>query len=200
MLNYSLQNGFTTTSEKRNKSLFLFRSSAVGAKPRRGFTLIETFVATAVLLVSLAGPLSIAAQALRSSYYARDQVTAFYLAQEGLEYVRAKRDQNYLANPANPWLTGISDCVSPAVCTIDFPNFTHTVCTGSPVVCPALLLNDTTRLFNTVSGTPSIFTRKLTILPIAGTSDEVEVTVTVSWVSAGINRSFDISEHIFDWL
>ncbi|MBX9765608.1 hypothetical protein K2X83_03130 [Patescibacteria group bacterium] len=166
----------------------------------RGFTLIETFVASAILLVSLAGPLSIAAQALRTSYYARDQVTAFYLAQEGLEYVRAKRDQNYLASPAQPWMTGLMTgeqiCTAPAVCNVDFPNFTHLVCVGG--VCAPLRINQDTFLFNTALGNPSLYTRKLTLTQVS--ADEVNAKVTISWVSAGINRAFTISENFFNWL
>jgi len=173
-------------------------------KTKKGFTLVETFIAITVLIVSLVGPLSIAADSLKSAYYARDEITAFYLAQEGLEYVRALRDQNYLASPAQPWLTGITDCLSsvganpPNVsCQVDFPNFSHSVCANN--LCTALVV-DSNGLFNTQNGTKSNFTRTLTIVPVAGTSDEVAVGVTVSWVSAGINRSFKLSEHLFNWL
>lgn len=162
----------------------------------RAFTLIETLVAITVLLISLVGPLTLAAQALKSAYYARDEVTAFYLAQEGLEYVRAVRDQNYLANPQEPWLTGITDCVS-ASCNVDFLNFSHTLCPNG--VCPALLI-DQNGFFNTQSGTPSNFTRTLTLTPITGMPDEMESSVTISWTSAGINRSFQVSEYLFNWL
>lgn len=173
------------------------------AQSRRAFTLIETFVASAILLISLAGPLSIAAQALRSSYYARDQVTAFYLAQEGLEYVRAKRDQNYIADPMQSWMDGLMTnaaedqiCTSPAVCTVDFPNFVHRVCLSG--ACTPILLDQSTFLFNIQTGVPSLYTRKLTIVPVS--AHEVSVRVTVSWVSAGINRTFTISENFFNWL
>ncbi len=186
--------GFTTTSEKQDTGATIFRSSAVGVKPQRGFTLIETFVATSVLLVSLAAPLSIAAQSLRSAYYARDQVTAFYLAQEGVEYIQAKRNENYIASAG--WLTGLDSCVTTA-CNIDMPNYTHVSC---PVTCAPLLIDNTNNLFKvtTSNGTPSVFTRSVRITSI--TASEVRVAVTISWVSAGINRSFQISEHLFNWL
>ena len=167
----------------------------ISVKSGKGFTLIETFVATSVLLVSLVGPLSIAAQSLRSAYYARDQVTAFYLAQEAIEYVRAKRDQNYIAGGS--WLTGLDACTN-AVCTIDFKNFTHAVCGGG--VCSQLLLSPTDQIFITQTGKASFFNRSLTIIPVAGTTDEVTLQVTVSWVSAGISRSFLLKENIFNWL
>jgi|CXWL01.1.fsa_nt_gi Tfp pilus assembly protein PilV len=187
--------GFTTTREQRNENMFSFRANAVGGKARRAFTLIETFVATSVLLVSLVGPLSIAAQSLRSAYYARDQVTAFYLAQEAIEYVRAKRDQNYIASGS--WLAGLDTCVD-ATCTVDFKNFTHTVCGGG--TCSPLLLSDSDQIFNTATGKPSLFTRSLTIIPVVGSPDEVTLEVTVSWVSAGISRSFQLKENLFNWL
>ncbi len=162
---------------------------------RRGFTLIETFVAISVLLVSLAGPLSVAAQALKSAYYARDEITAFYLAQEGLEYARAVRDQNYLSGQS--WLTGIDQCVGVS-CTVDFPNFTNTLCQNNS--CPQVLTDPASLLFNEKSGSPSGFTRVFTLSTVPSNTDEIAVKVTVSWVSAGISRSFQLSEHLFNWL
>jgi prepilin-type N-terminal cleavage/methylation domain-containing protein len=159
----------------------------------RGFTLVETLVAISVLLLALAGPLSIAADALSGAYYARDQITAFYLAQEGVEYVRAVRDENYLAGRA--WLTGLDTCVS-GTCVVDFPNFTHASCTGS---CPPILINSS-GLFNQANGTPSLYTRGVSLQPVDADDHEMRIVVTVSWRSGVINRSFEIREYIFDWL
>src|SRR6185312_6491921 len=64
---------------------------------KRGLTLIETMVAIALLMLALIPPMSLASQALTSAFYARNQITAFYLAQEGIEIVRAVRDANIIA-------------------------------------------------------------------------------------------------------
>lgn len=66
-------------------------------KTEKGFTLIETLVAISLLMVALVAPMTLAAQSLTAAYYARNQVTAFYLAQEGIEIVRAVRDANIIA-------------------------------------------------------------------------------------------------------
>lgn len=161
----------------------------------KGFTLIETLVAISVLVMALVGPLTIAEQSLRSAYYSRDQITAFYLAQEGIEYVRAIRDQNYLEGRS--WLTGVSNCTN-TNCTIDFPNFVHSACTNN--VCTPLLVSANASLFNTVSGVPSKFTRSVSLIPVSGQPNQMIIKVTVSWASGNIQRSFNLEERIFDWL
>ena len=55
--------------------------------------MVETLVAISILTIAVIGPLGIIAQALHTSYYTRDQMTAYYLAQEAIEYVKNLRDQ-----------------------------------------------------------------------------------------------------------
>ncbi|MBV9610672.1 MAG: hypothetical protein JO187_14005 [Acidobacteria bacterium] len=135
---------------------------------------------------------------MKSAYYARDEVTAFYLAQEGLEFARVFRDQNFLTN--QPGFTNFGYCTN-VYCNIDFVHASALQCPNpnDPNSCPKLLV-DSNGLFNTQSGTPSIFTRTIIISAVPGTTDEIAVKVRVSWVSAGIPRSFQLSEHLFNWL
>lgn len=82
------------------------------AHKQKAFTLVETLVAISILTIALTGPLAIIAQALRSSYFARDQITAYYLAQEAVEYIRNQRDYNGLQGVSAPaaenWLQGVA--------------------------------------------------------------------------------------------
>lgn len=160
----------------------------------RAFTLIETLVAISVLLISLAGPLTLAVQSLNSAYYARDQITAFYLAQEAVEYVRAVRDQNYLSG--TPWLSDIDDCLDTS-CTVNFPDFTHAVCSGT---CDPVLVNEATGLYGDDTGDASVYTRVMTLETIEGVDSEVIIQVTVSWQTRGRDRQFTINEHLLNWL
>jgi prepilin-type N-terminal cleavage/methylation domain-containing protein len=66
-----------------------------------GFTLIETLVAVTILTLAVVGPLLAASRGLVAATTAKDQLTASFLAQEGIEYVRLIRDDQYLANNGN---------------------------------------------------------------------------------------------------
>src|SRR3989344_4014155 len=63
----------------------------------KAFTLLETLVAVTLLTVAIAGPFAVAERSFVAAAGARDQLIASYLAQEGVEYVRAMRDSTYLA-------------------------------------------------------------------------------------------------------
>ena len=58
----------------------------------RGFTLIESLVAVAIVAIAVSGPIYAASRAIITAQVVHDQLVASYLAQEGLEYVHRMRD------------------------------------------------------------------------------------------------------------
>jgi|TARA_Y100000310_G_scaffold345866_1_gene471953 prepilin-type N-terminal cleavage/methylation domain-containing protein len=159
----------------------------------KGFTLVETLVAITILIVSIAGPLTIAMNGLSSAILARDQITASYLAQEAVEYIRNKRDENALQGSG--WMTNISQCVSQE-CTVDVQSGGNPqVCGGGG--CDPLKYNETTGFYNYSSGDISRFVRSVSLTNID--TDEVQIVVTMNWVTGVLSRSFVIKENIFNW-
>src|SRR3989344_8702148 len=97
----------------------------------KGFTIIETLVAVAILMISIAGPLTIAHKGLLAAVYAHDNVTASYLAQDAMEYIKNVKDYNILrsteTSPPGFWLSGlVGVCTSSNSCRIDTINYSTT--------------------------------------------------------------------------
>lgn len=99
---------YRSNKNQKNIQRKEFRFSRTEAKPiyfdtlkEAGFTILETLVAISILVIALTAPLAIVSQALKSSYFARDQVTAYYLAQEAIEFLRNKRDNAGLQSSAS---------------------------------------------------------------------------------------------------
>lgn len=177
--------------------------------PSRGFTLVETLVAISILLVAIVGPMTIAADGLQNTFYAREQVTAYMLAQEGMELVRAARDQNALADSA--WLAGIaSACATSNAdgCGIDVRDAEDL--SGSFFDCAGtacqLHYDDGSlagnRGFYTyeVVDEPTQFTRRIWIEEVVG-DREAEVTVEVTWatgVLSGGEQTVTIQSRLFN--
>lgn len=160
-------------------------------RPTQGFTLIETLVAVTVLAVSIVGPFYAVQSAINASASARDQLIASALAQEGMEYIRSVRDNNYLAGRA--WLSGLDSC-RPGPCVVD-PTQSSPGNIRSSVAPLYLSANN---IYNQQqSGTPTRFTRTVEIATVSAT--EVVVTVTVSW-SGHITRTVTIVDRLHDWL
>jgi prepilin-type N-terminal cleavage/methylation domain-containing protein len=167
----------------------------------RGFTLIETLVAVLLLTSAIAGPLTIASKGLSATLIARDELTAFYLAQDAVEYVRFVRDSNKLAG--KPWLTDLSACTGADGCTMDPSAGTVTACSGA--CTPIKKYDDGSGhvYFSYSQGTqtPQQFLRtvKMTAPPTGETTEEV-LTVSVSWrAQSGVTRTIAVRENLLDW-
>jgi len=162
-----------------------------------GFSLIEALVAIAVLLLALVGPFTIATKGLIAANFARDQVIAFYLAQEATEIVRNKRDNNALEGEI--WTEGLSECfgvecIVDATKNIDSANVIKT-CSGP---CDPLQQSTTSKLYGySVGWDDTRFTRKIYIEEIS--QNEIRVTITILWSTGTLNKSFSVTETFFDW-
>lgn len=199
------------------------------SKNKFGFTIVETLVAISILTIALTGPLSIVAQSLRASFYSRDQVTAYYLAQEAIEYIRNTRDNNSLkeVREHTDWLETINE-----IDTIDVinnpgaeTNKLHLVKSGGyqlrrcNSVCPNMKYADPSVPTNS-SKLPygeddpnlpdSKFIREIILnrgLADDGDGDsiasarnrEVVVTVRVKWTTPSGEKNVVIRENLFNW-
>lgn len=169
----------------------------------RGFTLIETLVAVLLLTAAIAGPLTLASKGLSAALIARDQMIAFYLAQDAVEYVRYMRDSNRLAG--SPWLTGLSPaCTGANGCVIDtLANTAAGTATACSSTCPPInKYNDGSGhvYFSYTAGapTPQQFRRTVTLTTPSAT--ETVLTVAVSWrAQSGVTRTISVRENILDW-
>lgn len=103
------------------------------AKDKKGYSIVEVLVAVTLLLFAIVGPITIASKGLQSARYAREQNTAFFLAQEGLETIVRFRNNGVLAHYADPSAVDIWDwtqIITDAGCTNSVPCGVNTTFSG----------------------------------------------------------------------
>ncbi|MEK7669448.1 MAG: type II secretion system protein [Patescibacteria group bacterium] len=176
-----------------------------------GFTVLESIVAIMVLSLSISGAFSAVQQSLSQSIIAKDEIKAFYLAQEAIEIIRNKRDTNQLSiisTGSGNWLDGISalagdSCYFGKTCRADAtgPNNIYLYsCSGSWDSCEILRQDSTTFLYNYDANDPTTnFKREIQIESI--NANEVAVTVRIIWTKGLIiTREFKVKTSLFNWI
>jgi type II secretory pathway pseudopilin PulG len=175
-----------------------------------GFTVLETLVAISILVLSITATFTAAQSGLSSAIEAKDQVRAFYLAQEAVEMVRNKRDENSLVRigtPATSWLEGLAagnlndKCAFGNSCTVDAPVNVFTSCGVVSLNCPNIDQDPTTGMYGYVANhagwTSTGFNRKIILTQVS--ANEIIVTVTVTWNVGPLTRSVKVNEVLRDW-
>lgn len=199
-----------TPNKRKSKAATFFGFRAVDAgfsapAARRGFTLVETLVAIAVLLLAVAAPLTLGSQGLTSSRIARDQVVATYLMQDAIEYIHNRRDTNRLSGAG--WLDGLEECMSDE-CRIstkaDFEN-EDAVEACPQAGCPVLNFHTNAGFYSYDGGpggngtwVPTKFVRTVTVEETVP-GIEARVDVTVSWIDGLASRAVSTTGYILNW-
>lgn len=180
-------------------------------KKNKGFTLVESLVAVAILSLSILSAFTAVQGSLQYSINTKDQITAFYLIQEAMEYVKNIRDENALmalSGAGNTWLTGLSSLTtdpcwyggsgtSQKVCRIDSPNKEEDYCGNEFGSCPVLKQDPVTKLFGYTGATDTMFKRELQFTNISD-GKEILVKIRVSWSSRGVDKTVEVSETLFN--
>lgn len=173
---------------------------------KRGFTILETMVAVFILVLSITGPMVFAQSGLRTSFLARDQITAFFLAQDVIETIKNIRDDNGL--DGRNWLEGITDVCDAGVA--DCKIYVDTL-EEEPVVqqcsgeCPVLKINSNGQFgYSFTAGQNAEDSRFKRIVHVKEIEDEreLQIVVEVLWqsnVRVGDARIV-VQENIYNWI
>ncbi len=192
------------------KTIFNFKFSILNSK--QGFTVLESIVAILVLSLAISGAFAAVRQGLHQSILSKDEVRAFYLAQEAVEIVRNKRDTNQLAflnDGTTNWLSGITsdasdNCYFGKICSIDassynFVSLGSTYCGNSWDSCQNLRQNQTDfRYGNDTSWANTNFKREIMFESVSGS--EVAMIVRITWTKGLLTKEFKIKTHLFNWI
>lgn len=182
-------------------------------KINRGFTVLESIVAIFILSLSITGIMGPVQKSLSQATIAKDEVRAFYEAQEAIELVRNLRDKNQLKKYVNgstvSWLDGITQGSTPLcpigrTCAVDVYNISTTPLINCGVgwgSCAALKYHPTAFISGYTAGWVNTnFVREIQFEQIPGFPNEIAVTVRVSWTTGSVTREFKAKTHLFNWI
>jgi prepilin-type N-terminal cleavage/methylation domain-containing protein len=171
----------------------------IKSRTQKGFTIIETLVAITILMIAIAGPLTIANQALHAANDARNQMIASNLAQETIEEVRNAKDNGESSGvPLNTILpyTGIGPYGAEADPS-SAGDYQIGLCSnlGAGNSTCKLYLNSTTGYtYDPNRGDATPFSRSFTLTTATANSAEYVLTVTVSWNTGTVSNQIQAQE------
>jgi prepilin-type N-terminal cleavage/methylation domain-containing protein len=186
------------------------RTKGASSKLTTGFTLIETLVALSIFLISIVGIMTVLSSGLTDINSAKKKMTATFLAQEGIEYVRNIRDTYVLYsgltstgwadfnNKLLPCMTGIGCSVDDQYLDFYNPNMPieNLVLMPCAVNCP-LYYDEINGKYNSSEfGVPTTFSRTIKAEQVS--QDEVKISATVSWGTG--TQKVTLSENLFNWV
>jgi prepilin-type N-terminal cleavage/methylation domain-containing protein len=181
-----------------------------------GFTLIEVLIAVVIFSTSIAGLLSIVGTGVGNINVSKNRLIGNYLAQEGIEIMRYKRDYMTAIDTTNGWTSfstmmnnicsisapcGVS-ALRPLAVPVDCGPNNPTNCRvvqntqGNPATGAYAMLGDS----GATSWTPTIFSRKIYLeSPINNSADSYIIHSLVSWQQGTGTYTTSMSETIYNW-
>ncbi|MCE9585467.1 prepilin-type N-terminal cleavage/methylation domain-containing protein [Candidatus Nomurabacteria bacterium] len=183
----------------------------------KGFTIIETLVAISIFSISILSLMVILSNGISDTNYAKQKMTAEYLAQEGVEYVRNIRDSFALTSNTSGWndfkniLVNCDVAVSLTGCYLNdrgdiylYNNGITSVLVPACVnnICP-MLYDENSGKYGYVSGRDSGFVRTIKVDGLSNSlnfNNEIKIISTVYWKQGSGQKEISFSENLFNWI
>lgn len=170
-----------------------------------GFTLVETLVAISIFSLSILGLMSVLSQGIADINYAKQRMTAEYLAQEGIEYLRNMRDTYTLYDPESgqegwdAFRAKLAPCVAT---TCGFDVLVAPLDAAAVFQCPPencdLYLNNGGYNTSIYGGARSGFRRRIQIVQTS--LDEIAIYASVDWAQGSGAKEVRFYESLFNWV
>jgi prepilin-type N-terminal cleavage/methylation domain-containing protein len=172
-------------------------------KNNNGFTLVETMVAVFILTISITTFMGVVANGLFTSRYARDEITANYLIQEVIDYIRNDRDTNILLGTTtwDNFLNRYNLCTASGNgCYINVSDGTGQKACPDQYCSMYYNENATSGPYYSYSGTTkSKFKRKIVVEENISNPDQMDIEVTVSWLRGSKTVSKSLNTTLMKW-
>jgi len=177
---------------------------------KKGFTLVEVMFAVFILTFTIVGLMTVVSNSLFAARYARDEITANYLLQEVVDYIRNDRDSSVFLKSAE----GSSDTLwasfytkynlcregSGSGCILDVSKGEIKSCTETNcyLYYDSSAQNKSFYNYNSNDGKKTKFRRQI-IVSQGGSSDEITVYVKVMWKNGNKDKSIDLQTSLLRW-
>ncbi len=161
-------------------------------------------------MIAIVGPLTIANRGLIAAVTAREQITANYLAQDAMEYIKNIRDGSLIEGDIDEgalyWTADFNEngveCseTTNKRCTVDTITGAQTECSSS-TTCGQLYFDSEQRFTHVNTGNPTLYKRFYTVVmkeTATGIQDEARVQVTVVWKSGKITNTTSIKSNLYN--
>ena len=161
-------------------------------------------VAVIILTFTIAVFMNVVSNNYFYGKYARNEITANYLLQEVVDYIKNDRDTSIVLTQftTDSWINFLDkyyECSGDDGCTIDAYSGGKTICNGE---CISLYYHSTPNpnFYNyDPSGVATSFVRKIHFEQNADNLDQLDVTVTVDWKNGNLNKSKELKTSIMKW-
>jgi len=167
-------------------------------RERSGQSLIEVMMAITMLTVGFLGIATLLSRSLALNRVTANDVTATYLASEGIEIAKNLIDHDVYSSGDGQWgacFTGHG--------TTDFElDYATRDCSSLPAYDPShyLLFNPATHLYGypaDMTGAPTIFTRDVKVVV---NGPEIKVNSVVYWTGLdGAQGNINLEDHFWNW-
>ena len=161
---------------------------------QRAFTIIELIIAIAVLSFGVVLVYGAFFSIINSTFSLSSRYTAIYLGQEGLEIVKNITANNVLNSFS--WDAGLSGNPCQVGCMVDYKTQTNNQIVSYNNDFLGL---DSDNFYSINGSVPTIFQRKITINPVNGNSDILNVSVEVFWIYSGKSFTYKVTEYLYNW-